>query len=88
MDYHFTLPGDRSKLDIMSEGFIEAMLETLIALATAAAVCVSVISLSAHLNEARTAPAAVAGATPPTAEGPLPSGVAGVGASEQTSNFN
>jgi hypothetical protein len=37
-----------------SDAFLEAMLETLIALAIAAAICVSVISLSAHLNDART----------------------------------
>jgi hypothetical protein len=36
---------------IMSDGFVEALWETLIALATAAGICVSVISLAAHLNE-------------------------------------
>jgi hypothetical protein len=39
----------------MSDGFIEATFETLFALAIAAAICVGVISLSVHLNEARNA---------------------------------
>ena len=34
-----------------SDGFIEAMCEMLIALGTAAAICIGVISLAAHLNE-------------------------------------
>ena len=38
----------------LSDGFIEAMWETLIAVATAVAICVSLISLSAHLNEVKT----------------------------------
>lgn len=38
---------------VMSDGFVEAMWETLITLATAVAICISVISLSAHLNETR-----------------------------------
>ena len=36
---------------IVSNGFIEAMWEMLIALGTAAAICIGVISLAAHLNE-------------------------------------
>ena len=36
---------------MLSDGFVEALWETLIALATAAGICVSVISLAAHLNE-------------------------------------
>jgi hypothetical protein len=39
----------------MSDGFIEATFETLFALAIATAICVGVISLSVHLNEARSA---------------------------------
>jgi hypothetical protein len=39
----------------MSDGLIEAMWETLVALAVAAAICAGIISLSAHLNEARIA---------------------------------
>jgi hypothetical protein len=35
---------------IVSSGFIEALWETLIALGIAAAVCIGVVSLSAHLN--------------------------------------
>jgi hypothetical protein len=37
-----------------ADGFIEAMWETLIAVAMAVAICVSLISLSAHLNEVKT----------------------------------
>jgi hypothetical protein len=37
----------------MSDGLIEAVWETLVALAVAAAICAGIISLSAHLNEAR-----------------------------------
>jgi hypothetical protein len=44
----------------MSGGFIEALCETLIALAIAAAICVAVISLSVHLNEAGIARASAA----------------------------
>jgi hypothetical protein len=36
---------------ILSDGFVEALWETIIALATAAGICVSIISLAAHLNE-------------------------------------
>ena len=45
----------------ISGGFIEAMCETLVALAIAAAICIGVISLSAHVNEARSARASAAG---------------------------
>jgi hypothetical protein len=38
----------------MSDGLIEAMWETLVALAVAAAICIGITSLSACLNEART----------------------------------
>jgi hypothetical protein len=44
----------------ISDGFIEATFETLFALAIAAAICVGVISLSVHLNEARSARGAAA----------------------------
>jgi hypothetical protein len=40
---------------MLSDGFVEALWESIIALATAAGICVSVISLAAHLNETRTA---------------------------------
>jgi hypothetical protein len=40
--------------NILSDGFIEAMWDLLIALGTAAAICIGVISLSAHLNAAQT----------------------------------
>lgn len=42
------------KLNSMSSGgLVEALWETLITLAMAAGICVSVISLAAHLNEMR-----------------------------------
>ena len=34
-----------------SDGFVEAMWEMLIALGTAAAICIGLLSLAAHLNE-------------------------------------
>jgi hypothetical protein len=40
---------------MLSDGFVETLWETLIALATAAGICVSVISLAGHLNEVRAA---------------------------------
>jgi hypothetical protein len=39
----------------MSDGYIEEIWETLIALATAAAIGIGVVSLAAHLNETRAA---------------------------------
>ena len=45
----------------MPDGFIEAMWETLIARAIAAAICVGMISLSVHLNETRIARASAVG---------------------------
>jgi hypothetical protein len=75
-----------SKLNSMlSDSFVEAMWETVIALATAAGICVSVISLAAHLNETRAVrsagePSVVAGA--PTA------GIAGLNGASSTVNLN
>lgn len=40
---------------MLSDRIVETLWETLIALATAAGICVSVISLAGHLNEARAA---------------------------------
>lgn len=37
---------------ILSDGFIEALCETLVTLAIAAAICVGVVNLAVHLNEA------------------------------------
>jgi len=68
----------------MSDGFIEAMLETLVALAVAGAICVGLISLSVHLNEARIARGLAAG-TAQAAAATVPSGVADAPAA---SNFN
>jgi hypothetical protein len=58
------------KLNVMlSDSVVETWWETLIALATAAGICVSVISLAGHLNEARTARSGEVSITP---SAPLP----------------
>jgi hypothetical protein len=36
---------------LLSDGFVEALWETMIALAMAAGICVGVVSLAAYLNE-------------------------------------
>jgi hypothetical protein len=55
-----------------ADGFTEAMWETLIAVAMAVAICISLISLSAHLNEVKTVREAGMHAAPPAAEHRLP----------------
>jgi hypothetical protein len=65
---------------MLSDGFVEAMLETLITLATAVAICISVISLAGHLNEARLARSAAAATTP--------AGMADIGPASSTSHLN
>jgi hypothetical protein len=68
-----------------SEGFAEALWETIIALATAAGICVSLISLAAHLNETRavrSAGEAAVAASAPTA------GVSGLNGAPSVSNLN
>ena len=74
------------KLNSMpSDGFVEALWETIIALATAAAICVSLISLASHLNETRAARSEVGpsiAASAPTA------GVANLKGAPATSNLN
>ena len=70
---------------VLSDGFVEALWETMIALATAAGICVSVISLAAHLNETRatrSAGEASVAASAPTA------GVSGLNGAPSTSNLN
>jgi len=60
----------KGKLNSMlSDSVVETLWETLIALATAAGICVSVISLAGHLNEARTARSGEVSITP---SAPLP----------------
>jgi hypothetical protein len=72
-------PGrNHSTLDLLSGGLIEAMWETLIALAMAAAISIGLISLSAHLNEAKKLRQAGASTMQSTAEHRLPS-VADIG---------
>ena len=69
----------------LSDGFAEALWETMIALATAAGICVSVISLAAHLNETRairSAGEASVAASAPTA------GVSGLNGAPSVSNLN
>jgi len=67
MNALFVQTEQRSK---MSDDWIEAMWETLVALGIAAAICAGIVSLSTHLNEARIArtsvdmPQAAAAATP------------------------
>ena len=70
---------------MLSDGFVEALWETMIALATAAGICVSVISLAAHLNETRAVRSAVA---PSVAASAPTAGVAGLNGAPSTSNLN
>jgi hypothetical protein len=50
--------------NMLSDSVVDTLWETLIALATAAGICVSVISLAGHLNEARAARSGEASITP------------------------
>ena len=68
------LSGTERRATMLSVGFIEALSETLVALAVAAAICVGVMSLAVHLNEtqiarmsAANAAEAVAPSLPPVA---------------------
>ena len=70
---------------MLSDGFIDALWETLIALATAAGICVSVISLAAHLDETRAARSAVG---LPAAAGAPTAGIADLNGAPTTSNLN
>jgi len=75
-----------SKLNSMlSDSFVEAMWETVIALATAAGICVSVISLAAHLNETRAVRLA---GEPSVAAGAPTAGIAGLNGAPSTANLN
>jgi hypothetical protein len=74
-------------LDLLSGGFVEAMWETLIALAMAAAICISLISLATHLNNAKTIRESGARTMQSTAAHRLPS-VANIGTTEAASHFN
>jgi hypothetical protein len=70
---------------MLSDGFVEALWETVIALATAAGICVSVIGLVSHLNETRAVRSAVGPSAPvisPTAS------VANFNGTPATSNLN
>jgi len=75
-----------SKFNSMfSDGFVEALWETMIALATAAGICVSVISLAAHLNEMRAMRSAGDASVAASAS---MTGVAGVNVAPSPSNLN
>jgi hypothetical protein len=65
--------------EFLSGGFIEAMWETSIALTVAAAICVGLISLSAHLDKAKTLREIGAGTL---------SSAAGIGAATAASHFD
>jgi hypothetical protein len=77
--------GNPSGLDFLSG--VEAICETLIALAMATAISVGLISLSAHLNEAKKVRQAGGSAMQSTAEHRLPS-VANVAPAETASHYN
>jgi hypothetical protein len=71
-----------------STTFMEAMWETLIALAVTAGISISLISLSAHLNEVKKLRESVAVATMQSgAPSALPSGSA-LGAAQPATNIN
>jgi hypothetical protein len=80
-----TVSWSHGSLDLLSGGLIEAMWETFIALGPAAAISISVISLSSHLNEVNKVRETGAGKS--TAEHGLPS-VADVGPSETVERNN
>jgi hypothetical protein len=50
--------------NMLSDSIVDTLWETLIALATAAGICVSVISLAGHLNEARAGEASITPSAP------------------------
>ena len=78
----------RPSWGLQSNSFMEAMWETLIALAVTAGISISLISLSAHLNEVKKLRESVAVATMQSkAPLALPSGSA-VGAAQPATNFN
>ena len=70
---------------MLSDGFVEALWETMIALPTAAGICVSVSSLAAHLNETRAVRSA---GEPSVAASAQTAGVAGLNGAPSTSNLN
>jgi hypothetical protein len=70
---------------MLSDGLVEALWETIITLATAAGICVSVISLAAHLNETRAVRSAVG---LPAAASARTAGIADLNGAPATSNLN
>jgi hypothetical protein len=77
--------GNHSSLDLLSG--VEVMCEMLIALAMAAAISIGLISLSAHLTEAKTFRQAGGSAMQSTTEHRLPS-AANVAPDETASHYN
>lgn len=80
---HLLLIGPEHRSTMLSVGFIEALFETLVALAIAAAICVGVMSLAVHLNETQIARTSAAN-TVQTAAPTLPP----VAAKDAASQFN
>jgi hypothetical protein len=70
---------------MLSDGFVETLWETAIALATAAGICVSTISLAAHLNETRAMRSA---GGPSVAATTRTAGAADLNGETATSNLN
>jgi hypothetical protein len=71
--------------NVLSDGFLEALWETMIALATAAGICVGVIGLAAHLNETHAVRSAGDASVP--AGAPV-TGVADINVAPSTSKLN
>jgi hypothetical protein len=70
---------------VLSDGLVEVLWETVISLAAAAGICVSIISLASHLNETR----AVRSAVGPSVAASAPTvGVADINGAAATSNLN
>jgi hypothetical protein len=70
---------------VLADGFVESLWETVISLATAAGICVSIISLASHLNETRAVRSAVG---PSVATTVSTAGVADLNGAAVTSNLN
>lgn len=81
MAHRFT--GSDEKAHIRSDDFVEALCETLIALATVAAICISVIGLAAHLADTRAVRGAAGHWVGAALEARTPSGIAGAHPSTQ-----
>jgi hypothetical protein len=70
---------------MLSDGVVDALWETIISLATAAGIGVSIVSLASHLNETRAVRSAVGPSVAATAPA---AGVADLNGASATSNLN